>query len=423
MIASLVDKSIVQIVSLEGSRYVLLETLREFGREKIAEMGGLEEVSEGHLRWFVDLAERSSIGITGPNEGRWSQQVDWDFDNLRLAFGRAVRSGDVDAAMRMTAALREFAFRRIHYELLSWANTAVAMSGAAEHPRFPAVLAIVSYGHFVRGNLHESIKVALESLAAGEALGVDTSGLAERTLLNSLFYLGEAEEALRWGDQMVASARMGSASRLAHALYMRSVAETSVGRTVQGAILAGEASAVARDCGSPTARAQAAYALGLALEGSDPAESLRLLREAKHVAGAAGNRWIEAFAATEVWWLEARNGDVRTALNGSGVVIDTWSRGGDWTNLRLSLRRVFGLLNRIGDHRAAALLHGSLNASGALSALPSEPSIVDDENSAVDELRRILGDAGFEQAVAAGARLSETELVHFVKKRIRAYKE
>ena len=222
---------------------------------------------------------------------------------------------------------------------------------------------------------------------------------------------------------MVASARQGSASRLAHALYMRSVAETSVGRTVPGAILAGEASAVARVCGSPTARAQAAYALGLALEGSDPAESLRLLREAAHVAGAAGNRWIEAFADTEVWWLEARNGDVRTALTGSGIVIDTWSRGGDWTNLRLSLRRVFGLLTRIGDHRAAALLHGSLSASGALSALPSEPSVVHDASSAVDELRRALGEDGFEQAVAAGAMLSETELVHFVKNRISAYNQ
>ena len=423
VIASLVDKSMVQIVSQQASRYALLATLREFGREKLSESGGVEDKSEAHLRWFVDLAERSSVGITGPDEAHWSQQLDWDFDDLRLAFGRAVRSGDVDAAMRMTTALREFAFRRIRYELLSWANTAVAMPGASGHPRFPTVLAIVSYGKFVRGNLRESIDVALESVAAGEAQGVDTSGLAERTLLNSLFYVGEPAEALRWGDRMVASARLGSASRLAHALYMRSVAETSVGRTVQGAILAGEANAVARVCGSPTARAQAAYALGLALEGSDPAESLRLLREAAHLAGAAGNRWIEAFADTEVWWLEARNGDVRTALNGSGVVIDTWSRGGDWTNLRLSLRRVFGLLTRIGDHRAAALLHGSLNASGALSALPSEPSTVQDATSAVDELRRALGDDGFEQAVAAGAQLTETELVHFVKNRISAYNE
>ncbi len=61
---------------------------------------------------------------------------------------------------------------------------------------------------------------------------------------------------------------------------MRSVAETSVGRTVQGAILAGEAQATARVSGSPTALAQASYALGLALEGTDPDESLRLLRDA-----------------------------------------------------------------------------------------------------------------------------------------------
>lgn len=423
VIAALVDKSMVQIVSQQGSRYVLLETLREFGREKISELGALDQVSETHLRWFVDLAERSSIGITGPDEGTWSQQVEWDFDDLRLAFGRAVRSGDVDAAIRMTAALREFAFRRIRYELFSWANTVVAMPGAAEHPRFATVLAIVSYGHFVRGNLRVSIDAALESVAVGDAQGVDTSGLAERTLLNSFFYLGEPEEALRWGDRMVTSARTGSASRLAHALYMRSVAETSVGRTVQGAIMAGEASAVARVSGSPTALAQAAYALGLALEGSDPAESLRLLRQAARIAGAAGNRWIEAFADTEVWWLEARNGDVRTALNGSGVVIDTWSRGGDWTNLRLSLRRVFGLLTRIGDHRAAALLHGSLSASGALSALPSEPSTVLDASSAVHELRTALGNAAFEQAVTAGAQLSETELVHFVKHRISVFNQ
>ena len=423
VLAALVDKSMVRVVPTAGhedSRYVLLETLREFGHEKLVEQGALELVEERHLRWFIDFVERASIGLTGPDEAVWSQRIDRDFDNLRLAFGRSVRSGDTDAALRITAALREFAFRRIRYELLAWASTGVGMTGSADHPRYPTVLAIVGYGHFVRGNLKESIDVAREAVTAAGAMGVDTSGLAERTLLNAHFYLGEADEALQWGDRMLASARGGSASRLAHALYMRSVAETSVGRTVQGAIMAGEASAVARGCGSPTALAQAAYALGLTLEASDPAESLRLLRDAALLAGRAGNRWIEAFADTEVWWLEARCGDVRTALNGSGVVIDTWSRGGDWANLRLSLRRVIGLLTRAGDHRAAALLHGALSASGAMLALPFEPNDVRDASSAVEELRGALGDAGFAQAVDAGAGLSEAELVHFVQTRISA---
>lgn len=423
ILTALVDKSMVQMVDSQDGRYRLLETLSEFGREKLSEKGTLDEIAERHLAWFVDFAEHCSIGMSGPDEATWSRRIERDFDNFRLAFGTAVRTRNADAALRITAALREFAFRRIRYELASWAATAIAMPAASEHPRFPTVLAIVGYDHFVRGNLRESIEVSMQAILRGQELSADTNGLAERTLLNAHFYLGDADAALRWGDAMLLSGRTGSPARLAHALYMRSVAETSVGRTVQGAIMAGEASATARACGSPTARAQAAYALGLALEGSDPAESLRLLRESAQLAGLAGNRWIEAFADTEVWWLEARSGDVRTALAGSGVVIETWNRGGDWANLRLSLRRVFGLLAQIGDCQAAAVLHGALNASGANTALPFEPNAAHDDTTAVADLRTALGDAEFEAAVAHGVTLSEVELVNLVQSRIIAHSE
>ena len=176
-------------------------------------------------------------------------------------------------------------------------------------------------------------------------------------------------------------------------------------------------SAVSR---TPTARAEASYALGLALEGSEPTQSLRLLRESAQLAAAAGNRWIEAFAQTEVWWLEARNGDVRTALTGSGRVIDTWHRGGDWANLRLSLRRVFGLLTQIGDYYGAAVLHGALNASGATSALPFEPNAAEDLDGAVALLSNALGKDHFDAAVETGASLPESTLVAFVQERIAA---
>ena len=421
VLTALVDKSMVQMVDSQDGRYQLLETLREFGREKLAEPGSLDDGAQRHRAWFVEFAELCSIGMTGPDEPIWSQRIEHDFDNFRMAFGTAVRTDNADASLRITAALREFAFRRIRYELASWAATAITMPSARKHPRFPTVLAIVGYGHFVRGNLNESIEVSQQAIAAGHELNVDTNGLAERTLLNAHFYLGNTEAALRWGDEMLLSGRNGSPARLAHALYMRSVAETSVGRTVQGAIMAGEASATARACGSPTAQAQATYALGLALEGSDPAEGLRLLRESAQLAGHAGNRWIEAFADTEVWWPEARSGDLRNALAGSGVVIETWNRGGDWANLRLSLRRVFGLLAQIGDHHAAAVLHGALDASGATSALPFEPNAAHDDTEAVAELRAALGDTAFQAAAAIGVALTEVELVNFVLSRITAH--
>ena len=417
VLVALVDKSMVQVIN--GRRYQLLETLREYGRERLEDVGGVEAVRARHLRWFVDLAERAATGLAGPDEAAWTGLVEADFDNFRAAHARAVRTGDVDAALRLVAGLREYAFRRIRYELTSWAATAAALPGARDHPRYPIVLATVAYGHFVRGNLTRAVEVGHQTVALSS--DVDSSGLAERTLGNALFYLGHVDEALAWMDQMVASAHASrSPARLAHALYMRSVAETSVGRTVRGAVLAGEAQAAARASGSPTASAQADYALGLALEGTEPAESLQLLRHAAVTAATAGNRWVEAFAETEVWWLEARTGELRQALTGLGAVIDTWQRGGDWANLWLSLRHVFGLLQQIGDDRAAAVLHGALAAAGATDALPFEPSDAEHLTDIVEQLRTRMAPEQFERAAADGAAMPEPELIAYIQDRITA---
>ena len=419
IVAALVDKSMVQMVGHHGGRYQLLEILREYGHERLAEHGTIEVIEQRHLRWFVDFAEQASIGLTGSDEASWAERIDWDFDNLRLAFGKAVSMGDVDAALRLTAALREYSFRAIRYELAAWATTAVAMPGAEDHPQYATVLAIVGYGHFVRGNLHQSIDVAQRAVIVANKMGVDTKGLAERTLVNAWFYLGNADEALRWGDRMLASARDGSPSRLAHALYMRSVAETSVGRTVQGAIMAGEASATARTSGSPTALAQASYALGLALERTDATESLRLLRESARLASSAtAGSSVRPHRGVVVGSALRRRAH---RLAGIRVVIETWNRGGDWANLRLSLRRVFSLPVRLGDHRSAALLHGALEASGAASALPFEPNDAHDVDRSVQNLRTSLGQAEYDAAVAAGASLSDPELVHFILTRVKTY--
>src|SRR6187431_2971948 len=75
ILAALVDKSMVQLVSQHGTRYQLLETLREYGHEQLTERASVEAVEARHLRWYVDAAERASIGLTGPDEASWSQAV------------------------------------------------------------------------------------------------------------------------------------------------------------------------------------------------------------------------------------------------------------------------------------------------------------------------------------------------------------
>jgi hypothetical protein len=191
-----------------------------------------------------------------------------------------------------------------------------------------------------------------------------------------------------------------------------------VGRRVDGVAHSQEAAEWAERAGCPTARAQAAYATGLVSRASDTDAAERLLRQSAEFGAEAGNRWIRAFALTEVHWLRADGGDRLGALADLGEVIETWLRGGDWANLWLSLRHVFGILVQLGSHDAAAVLHGKLVASGATSALPSAPS---DMERLADEVRHVeaeLGEAAFVRAVELGEAMSDREAVTHLRAEI-----
>ena len=97
-----------------------------------------------------------------------------------------------------------------------------------------------------------------------------------------------------------------------------------------------------------------------------------------------------------------------------------WFRGGDWANQWLSLRHVFGILVQLGDHRAAATLHGALTATGAAYALPFEASDAARIDKLVVQLRDEMGAADFAVAVRRGASMTDGEILEFVQERIRA---
>jgi predicted ATPase/DNA-binding SARP family transcriptional activator len=418
-LVNLVDKSMVRLVAPDEPRYVVLETLRQFGQERLAAMGMLAEVEARHRSWYLDFAEEAALGIDSADEGTWSELVDRELDNFRAAHASAVQAADLDVAARLVVALREYAFRRIQYEVTGWAETTLRMNGADEHPLAALVAAVAAYGRWVRGDLEAAIELGTRAVQAQERSDLTPRGLAERVLGNAYFYRRSTDEALAWMDRMLEIARAGdSPSLLVHALYMSSVARASIGEPDIGLARAQEAADAALLADSPTARAQAAYALGLALRSTDTEESQRQLRLAAELGTVGGNRWIRAFALTEVHWLTARTGDLLGGLAGYAEVIDAWYRGGDWANQWLSLRHVFGILIRLQAHTAAAVLHGALVAAGAAYALPFEPDDADRLAQEVDHLRDLLGPADFSIAVRHGAAMTESEIVSYVQSQI-----
>jgi predicted ATPase/DNA-binding SARP family transcriptional activator len=420
LLANLVDKSMVQASDEGNPRYRLLETLQEYGRDRIGDIGERDELRGRHAGWYLNLAERCAQGLAGPDESNAVALLDREFKNLRAAYLWSIEYADVDVALRLVAALREYAFRCMHAEISGWADTAAELPQASEHPRYPVVVAVGAYGRFVRGDLEGTIHLGQHAVEAADRLHVDSSGLAERALGNAWFYQGEASRGMHWMDLMVESAETGSAARLAHAYYMRSVAYSSMGDTTSGIRLAEMSHDAAASSGSPTAQAQALYASGVALTASDPVRAAELLQRAADVARDAGNRWIQAFALTEVLWLEASQGRPHEALERYADVIDLWYRGGDWANQWLSLRHVFGILVQLRAELGAATLHGALTAAGAAYALPFGAVDAERISLLVDDLRNQLGGAAFASAVRRGASLSDGEIVDFVHGQISA---
>jgi predicted ATPase/DNA-binding SARP family transcriptional activator len=416
LLGVLVDKSML-VAEHAGrrSRYRQLETLREFGRERLTARSEAPEIHAAHADVHVDLAEQAAAGLDGPDEARWAQELDTSFDDMREAHAIAIARGDVDRALRLVVALREYAWRRIRYELLAWADASVDLPGAPAHRLFPVVLGVVAYGRFVHGDLGPAIEAGERAVEVADRLGVPTTGLAERAIANASFYQGREAEALGWMDRMIEGVTvLESPSLLAHALYMRSVAETSIGNAAGGSELAERSAEAAARCGSPTAHGQAAYALGISYEKTDPARALRLLDRSVAYADAVENRWIRAFALTESLWIRAQHGEHREALCRYHDVVDTWFRGGDWANQWLSLRHVFAIFEALGNDEVAASLYGSLDAAGVMHALPLEPANANEFERAVERLASRLGAGRFADAASRGRALRDEEVVRDV---------
>ncbi|MCC6191893.1 MAG: hypothetical protein IT318_22925, partial [Anaerolineales bacterium] len=110
LLGSLVDKSMVvaETAATGGTRYRLLETLREFGRERLAEGGEAEGVGDRHTDYFVRLAEDAGAGMDTPDEPAWVARLGPEEDNLFAAMQRSLARDAGAAALRIGGALTSY---------------------------------------------------------------------------------------------------------------------------------------------------------------------------------------------------------------------------------------------------------------------------------------------------------------------------
>ena len=115
LVGSLVSKSLVMAERSAGSlRYSLLETVRQYGAERLMESGGdaeLQKVRAAHAEHYLQVAERAEL--LGADVARWLRKFDLDWDNLRSALGYFLsQPGRAEEVLRMGAALGAFFVER-----------------------------------------------------------------------------------------------------------------------------------------------------------------------------------------------------------------------------------------------------------------------------------------------------------------------
>jgi non-specific serine/threonine protein kinase len=113
LLSRLVDKSLIMVeedAGLHGTRYRLLETIRQYALEKLVEIGEAPGIRDQHLGFYLDLAEKAEPNIFGTESATWFRWLDKELDNIRAAIEWSTNSGKADMALRIAGSLVYFWF-------------------------------------------------------------------------------------------------------------------------------------------------------------------------------------------------------------------------------------------------------------------------------------------------------------------------
>jgi predicted ATPase/transcriptional regulator with XRE-family HTH domain len=211
-IARLVEKSLVYVdrLSIEENHYRLLETIREYCRERLQESGEESAIGAKHFHFFFAFAKEADQGLRGRDQIQWLKRLEQEHDNLRAAMEFALAEGSpafAQKGLHLAITLGYFWFLRgYHEESDNW------LEKFRQLPHQPRLTP--EYAHLLRLSAHgesdskNTYQLFDESLSLCQTLE-DDSAIAETHLSRALYGWREdnPSTARRHFDQAIALLR------------------------------------------------------------------------------------------------------------------------------------------------------------------------------------------------------------------------
>ena len=409
LVGSLVDKSLVVAEpAFTAFRYRLLETIRLFAAERLAEAGGGEAaaVAAAHCAHFLAVAEHAAAYLAGPEQGPWLARLDADQANLRRAVGYAAGRPDGTAlVLRLGVALGRYWEARSRgpeaFELL--APVLQRPDADADPGLFAAALvAAVRIGCFI--DIPTARQFAEQAVQVARRLGDDrllTSALA--LLCAACHFGGEPEAALPFGHESVELARrLGDDVLLGVSLLIYLVPLDTID-PARSPPLYTEAFACTERSGDHLTNCDLYLNSSVpALRAGDLPAARAHLQAAAHAAQQIG--WEHVYISLNLGEVQRAEGDLDGARSTWEAALRTSRRNGDNICMAYAILGLACLAGDAGDWHRAAVLHGAAQAFRDRTGSPWGEAR--DRQDSLDQARAHMGDEQLEQAYAQGMALS-----------------
>jgi predicted ATPase/class 3 adenylate cyclase len=385
LLARLVEKSLV-IADIEGDRYRMLETVRQYAREKLEESGGVDAARERHVAYYVRFADAARVELVGPEQGAWLTRLDAELDNLLAAHAWCERtSGGAQTGLQLVFSIKFYLLNR---GLLALGERLSIEALARPQAQVDATwrcrgLAVAGQFLFYRGRYREARQYLAGSLALARELD-DRSRIASALQPLGMACLGD-------GDLSSARAYLQQAVELA--------ARHSNERTLAAAL---------------NALAQL-YRVEGRLDEAEP-----LCERVLEIARGLGDQDSIAIALLNKAMLAISRGDsdgvTQTLLDVLDIAVAIGSRPVGQSAFEV----VSAYAYLRGDAMTAARLFGAAELQAQKTGLHRDPADEAFLSPLIERIRAALGDAAYAEAESAGRNLTYEEAIDAARNWLRS---
>ena len=419
-VEALLENSLLRREEAMGqeSRFVMLETVNEYSREKLEESAEAESMKRAHAEYFLSLAEEAEPELTGQDQVEWLGRLEAEHDNMRAALSWALKQGEVELALGLGGTLWSFWWRRgYHSEGRRWLEGALAIDGR-ELPESRA-MALAGLGMLAtqQGDVDRVQEASEEGLELLAREGREASG-AKIYLLSVSGYVAlsreDYERATRLYEECLQLSReMRDDWAIAFSLFGLALVSHRRGDPERTAELYEESIGIFRELGDKHGLAYGLNNLGLvALSQGDlvwaeklTEESVALLREL----GSGG----DAEGLCNLGWMALLRDDLGKAAD---LYEETLTVAWDIERNPVVLSALEGFACLAGAHgksaRAARLWGASQTLRGGKD-VPWDADFLAEADARISVVRSGMGEDAWEEASEEGRAMTLEEAVSY----------